>query len=179
MIPATLFGPRGLLLRVGIAIGRVERARGLLGLPPIASDEGMLLPRARSVHTFGLTSSITVVQLRRDLSVRRATVVRPRRVVLPAVRTRHIVELDARTDVRPGDRFRLEWGDGSDQRIADDPEHQERCRRQQRDRDRGGESGPGGERDRAAAAGVGSKDAEQFEDVPHPHACSSAAGHGR
>ena len=78
------------------------------------------------MHTFWLKEPITVVRLRDDLSVIDAVRLPPRRIVLPRGGTKHILELADGADLRAGDRLRLAWGDGSDQRFADDPEQRER-----------------------------------------------------
>lgn len=67
----------------------------------------MLFEHCRSVHTIGMRVPITVAGLDREWRVRRVTVVRPRRLVLPRVGVRHILELDADADVRPGDRLEI------------------------------------------------------------------------
>lgn len=67
----------------------------------------MLFERCRSVHTIGMRVPITVAGLDREWRVRRVAVVRPRRLVLPRVGVRHILELDADADVRPGDRLEI------------------------------------------------------------------------
>jgi len=174
VIPATLVGRRGLRIRVDIAIGRAERARGLLGAPPLGRREGLLLPRTRSVHTFGLRAPITVVRLRDDLSVIDSVRLPPRRIVFPRRGTTHILELADGADLRTGDRLRLAWNAGSDQRFADEPEQRERHGRQEGDRERGHQPNPGRERDRVATAGIVTEDAENLQDVPHAHAPSSA-----
>jgi uncharacterized membrane protein (UPF0127 family) len=138
MIAAVLIGPRESRIGVRVAIARAERRRGLIGSADLAPAEGLLLPGTRSVHTFGLKGPITVVSLREDLSVLAVARVRPGRIVPPRAGTRHILELAEGADVRPLDRFRLAWGESSDQHHADDPEHRER---------QGGED-PDGERRR-------------------------------
>jgi uncharacterized membrane protein (UPF0127 family) len=135
MIEAVLSGPRESRIGVRVAIARAERRRGLIGSADLAPAEGLLLPRTRSVHTFGLKGPITVVSLREDLSVLAVARVRPGRIVPPRAGTRHILELADGADVRPLDRFRLAW-ESSDQRRADDPEHRERQGGEDRDGER-------------------------------------------
>jgi hypothetical protein len=71
----------------------------------MARDEALLLMRARSVHTFGMRFAIKVALLNVDCLVGDVLLVPPGRVVLPRATTRHILELRADLDVRPGDRL--------------------------------------------------------------------------
>ncbi|MEZ0235672.1 MAG: DUF192 domain-containing protein [Actinomycetota bacterium] len=99
-----LFGPRGLRVTAHVPSSRRDRVRGLRGHH---AAEAMLFEHCRSVHTIGMRVPITVAGLDREWRVRRVTVVRPRRLVLPRVGVRHILELDADADVRPGDRLEI------------------------------------------------------------------------
>jgi len=56
------FGP----WRVWIPKTLRERARGLLGRSELEPNEGLLLERSRSVHTFGMRFPIDAVLLDRD-----------------------------------------------------------------------------------------------------------------
>jgi uncharacterized membrane protein (UPF0127 family) len=84
---------------------RRERTRGLRGRPPPGIVHGMLFERCRSVHTFGMTAPIGVASLDARLHVVSVRTMRPRRVLLPRGRVRHILECGTGADVRPGDRF--------------------------------------------------------------------------
>jgi uncharacterized membrane protein (UPF0127 family) len=69
-------------LRVAIADTRRARRLGLTGLREIDPGDALLLPRCRSVHTFGMRFAIDVVFLGADgETVRVAPVVPPRRIV--------------------------------------------------------------------------------------------------
>ena len=46
-----------------VAATRVARARGLAGLPELDPRAGLLLPRCRSVHTFGMRFALDLVWL--------------------------------------------------------------------------------------------------------------------
>jgi uncharacterized membrane protein (UPF0127 family) len=76
---------------VDVAERRRERVRGLIGSLP---GRGLLLPRTRSVHTFGMRRPIDVVLL--DARLRVVHVIRmvPGRILLPRPRVRHVLELD-------------------------------------------------------------------------------------
>jgi uncharacterized protein len=50
-------------LRVAIGDTHAARRRGLAGLRKIDPDEALLMPRCRSIHTFGMRFAIDVVFL--------------------------------------------------------------------------------------------------------------------
>jgi uncharacterized membrane protein (UPF0127 family) len=79
--------------------------RGLLGRSRLDPDEGMLLERTRSIHTFGMRLTISTALLDRDWVVRAVIRMPPGRVFLPRPRVRRVLELPVATDVRPGDRL--------------------------------------------------------------------------
>lgn len=85
---------------------RRERTRGLRGRATLAVDQALLLERTRSIHTFGMRLPIAAAQLDRDLVVRSIRSVRPGRLLLPRLGTRHVLECAAGVDLRPGDRLR-------------------------------------------------------------------------
>jgi uncharacterized membrane protein (UPF0127 family) len=80
---------------VWIPQNRRERALGLLGRQALAPDEGLLLEGARSIHTIGMRFPIEAVLLDRRCCVVRVVRMRPRRVLLPRPRVRHILEVAA------------------------------------------------------------------------------------
>ena len=68
-------------LTVQIAAGPFARLRGLAALEDLPGEHGLLLPRTRSVHTFGMRFPIDVVFVDRDLRVLRVVRdLRPRRI---------------------------------------------------------------------------------------------------
>ena len=72
-----------------------ERARGLLGK---SSFEGALvLPRTRSVHTFGMRFPIDVAVCDKELVVVAVTTLRPWRMSVPRRGGRSVVEGDAQS----------------------------------------------------------------------------------
>ncbi len=81
--------------------------RGLIGRTGLGAGEALLLDHARSVHTFGMRFAIDVALLDADHVVRHVMHLPPRRVLLPRPGVRHVLELGARTDLRPGDRLSL------------------------------------------------------------------------
>ena len=84
---------------------RRERMRGLLDRVSLDPDEALLLERTRSVHTFGMRFAIVAALLDRDWIVRAVVKMPPRRVLLPRLRVRMVLEIADAADVRPGDRF--------------------------------------------------------------------------
>jgi uncharacterized membrane protein (UPF0127 family) len=79
--------------------------RGLLGRGGLDPDEGMLLERTRSVHTFGMRFTIAAALVDREWVIRAVIRMPPGRVLLPRRRARHVLELPVAVDVRPGDRL--------------------------------------------------------------------------
>jgi uncharacterized protein len=88
---------------IGVAETPAERMRGLIGSSAV---RGLLLPGARSVHTFGMRTSIDVVLLDRDLAVLEVVRLVPRRFLRPRLRVRHVLEL-GRSPFRRGDRLKI------------------------------------------------------------------------
>ena len=84
---------------------RRERRRGLIGRTALDPDEGLLLERTRSVHTFGMRFPIRVALLDRHRTVRSVRLLLPRRVLFPRPGVRDVIELHEGVDVRPGDRL--------------------------------------------------------------------------
>lgn len=98
-----LIDPRGRRWTVDVPVGRRERMRGLRDRGWLAPDHALLLPRCRSVHTFGLGFPIAVVFLDRNWRVVGVRRTPPTRVVLPRLRARHVLECRPDTDMRRGD----------------------------------------------------------------------------
>jgi uncharacterized membrane protein (UPF0127 family) len=71
---------------------RRERMRGLLGRLGLHEDRALLLPRTRSVHTFGMRFPIEVAWLDDEWRVVAVRPVPPGRVALPRRRARHVLE---------------------------------------------------------------------------------------
>ncbi len=104
------------LLRQGDVLAAAEvaetfaqRNRGLLGR---TSFEGaMVLPRTRSVHTFGMRFAIDIAVCDKDMVVLGVTTLRPWRLSLPRRGGRSVVEAQAgafeRWGLRVGDRLEL------------------------------------------------------------------------
>jgi uncharacterized membrane protein (UPF0127 family) len=56
-------------LTVHVAAGPFARLRGLAALDDLPGEHGLLLPRTRSIHTFGMRFALDLVWLGRDGSV--------------------------------------------------------------------------------------------------------------
>jgi uncharacterized membrane protein (UPF0127 family) len=85
-----------------VAATTLRRTKGLLGRNGLASDEGMLIRPASSIHTFFMRFPIDVVFLDRALVVRKvAAHVKPWRLVF-ARRAREVLELPAGEAARRG-----------------------------------------------------------------------------
>lgn len=69
------------------------RAKGLLGRDTV--DGAMLLTPANSVHTFRMRMPIDVAYLDRRLTVTAVRTMRPGRLGLPRLRSRHVLEAEA------------------------------------------------------------------------------------
>jgi uncharacterized membrane protein (UPF0127 family) len=82
---------------------RRERIRGLRDRRFLAPDHAMLLPRCRSVHTFGMRFPIAVVFLDATWGVIAVRRVRPKRLTFPRLRARAVLECASGTDLRRGD----------------------------------------------------------------------------
>ena len=54
---------------VHVAAGPFARLRGLAGLDDLPGEHGLLLPRTRSVHTFGMRFELDLVWLDREGSI--------------------------------------------------------------------------------------------------------------
>ena len=55
--------------KVFLAKGFFNRLKGLIGTPPLRTGEGLLLPRAMGIHTFGINYPIDVVYLDKNSQV--------------------------------------------------------------------------------------------------------------
>jgi hypothetical protein len=92
-----------------VAAGAVERTRGLLG--QTGYQGAMVLPRTRSVHTFGMRFAVDVAICDKDMVVIGVTRLRPWRISVPRRGGRSVVEAQAgafeRWGLKPGDKLEL------------------------------------------------------------------------
>ena len=78
-----------------VAESRRERVRGLRGQSSLDPNEGLLLERCRSVHTFGMHFAIDVVLLDACACPIGVRTLVPGRLLLPRRGVRQIVEVAA------------------------------------------------------------------------------------
>lgn len=90
-----------------IAESFLERARGLIGKRTY--DGAMLLPRTRSIHSFGVRFALDVAFLDRDMKVLAIVRLRPWSLTLPRLRAAQTLEAKAgcfeRWGLRVGDEL--------------------------------------------------------------------------
>ncbi|MCX4764691.1 DUF192 domain-containing protein [Streptomyces sp. NBC_01275] len=86
-------GEGGLRLPLEVATSYRARTKGLLGRDRV--DGAMLLSPAGSVHTFRMRIPIDVAYLDRRLTVIAVRTMRPGRLGLPRLRSRHVLEAGA------------------------------------------------------------------------------------
>jgi hypothetical protein len=102
-------GTGGATIPVEIAASYRARTRGLLGRDGV--DGVLMLTPAGSVHTFRMRFPIDVAYLDRDLTVLAVRTMRPGRLGLPRLRSRHVLEAEAgamrRWGLRPGARVEI------------------------------------------------------------------------
>jgi hypothetical protein len=75
-----------------VATTRAARRRGLLGRDEI--DGALVLEPCRQVHSFGMRATIDVVWCDREGQILRIASLKPRRVSLPVLRARFVVEAE-------------------------------------------------------------------------------------
>ncbi|WP_455358705.1 DUF192 domain-containing protein [Streptomyces sp. SYSU K21746] len=106
---------QGARVRLEIAASYRARTRGLLGRDGI--DGAILLSPAGSVHTFRMRFAIDVAYLDRELNVIAVRTMKPGRLGLPRLRSRHVLEAEAgameRWGMRPGVRVSIAAGPSS------------------------------------------------------------------
>ncbi|MFJ5835466.1 DUF192 domain-containing protein [Streptomyces shenzhenensis] len=117
-----VYGLRGgrVSVPLEIAVSYRARTKGLLGRDAV--DGAMLLSPAGSVHTFGMRMPIDVAYLDRHLTVLAVRTMRPGRLGLPRLRSRHVLEAAAGAmagwGVEAGARVRVEVRQGADEAGA-------------------------------------------------------------
>ncbi len=114
-----VIAPDGRILadEVRVATGLPGRARGFLWRPEPGENEGLLLVRAKQIHTFGMRYPIDVIFCNRDGKVLRVLRhLRPQRVTGVVFGSRYALEIRAgmAEGLQPGDRLTLIQGGISD-----------------------------------------------------------------
>lgn len=85
--------PDGVVVPLELATSYRARTKGLLGRDRV--DGALLLSPAGSVHTFGMRVPIDLAYLDRRLRVLAVVTMRPGRLGLPRLRSRHVLEAAA------------------------------------------------------------------------------------
>jgi uncharacterized protein len=92
-----------------VAAGLAQRTKGLIGRTDY--EGALVLPRTRSVHTFGMRFPIDVAICDKEMVVVGVTKLRPRRISVPRRGGRSVVEAQAgafeRWGLRVGDKLEL------------------------------------------------------------------------
>lgn len=102
------------LAKLEIAETAWQRMRGLLGRKAMESGSGLLIPRCRAIHTFGMRFTIDLLFLDRNGAVvARAAKIRPWRIASGPRGTRAVLEMPA------GALARLDLPDGIRLIVAD------------------------------------------------------------
>ncbi len=104
------------LASVEVAMGRVAKARGLLGRDHL--EGALVIPGRRSVHTFSMGFELDVAFLDGDGVVIRTLRLRRHRVTLPVWQARWVVEAEAGAfgewELKVGDELEIQvTSDGS------------------------------------------------------------------
>ncbi|MFK4144096.1 DUF192 domain-containing protein [Streptomyces sp. NPDC004065] len=106
----TVLGEAPVKVALELATSYRARTRGLLGRDAV--DGALLLSPANSVHTFRMRIPIDVAYLDRDLRVLKVVTMKPGRLGLPRLRSRHVLESEAGAmagwGVRAGVRVEVE-----------------------------------------------------------------------
>jgi len=85
-----------LIPRLAVATAFWVRFMGLMGKKAIGTDEGIFFPHCNSVHTFFMRFPIDVIYLSQSGEVLRVyESVSPWRLLLPAKRVKHVLEIQA------------------------------------------------------------------------------------
>jgi uncharacterized membrane protein (UPF0127 family) len=79
-------------MEIRVAAGRRERMRGLRNRSRLGPGEGLLFPRCRSVHTFGMRFPIGVIYLDARYRVIDVAWMQPNRLARPRFRAKHVLE---------------------------------------------------------------------------------------
>ncbi|MGH2650416.1 MAG: DUF192 domain-containing protein [Actinomycetota bacterium] len=152
---------------VQVPTGLRERMRGLRGRDRMEPCRAFLIPRTRSIHTFGMRFPITVALLDARLRVVAVLTVGPARIVMPRPGVRHVLECGLGADLRPHDVLRLGYAGQSGKDHADQgiDGQGDQCHHHGEDLD--APSDPGRKGHRHSPGGVGRDDPQELQQRPH------------
>jgi hypothetical protein len=150
-----------------VPTGLRERIRGLRGRDRLEPSRAFLIPRTRSIHTFGMRFPITVALLDARLRVVAVLTVGPARIVMPRPRVRHILECELGADLRPQDVLRLgyAWQSGNDH--SDQGVDGQGDQGHHHGEDLEDPSDPGRKGHRRSPPGVGGEEPKELQQRPH------------
>jgi uncharacterized membrane protein (UPF0127 family) len=159
--------PRGRWWRVEVPTGLRERMRGLRGRDRMAPYHAFLIPRARSIHTFGMRFPVSVVLLDARLRVVAVLTVGRAKIVMPHRRVRHVLECGLGADLRPYDVLKLGCAGRSGKDDADQGIDGQGDQRHNRREDLDSPSDPGRKGHRQSPGGVRRDDPQELQERPH------------
>jgi len=154
-----------------------ERMRGLRGRDRMEPYHAFLIPRTRSIHTFGMRFPISVALLDARLRVVAVLKVGPAKIVLPRRGVRHVLECRSGADLRPRDVLRLGSAGWSGKNDADQGVDGQGDQRDQNREDLDDPSDPGRKGHRHPPGGVGGDDPQELQQRPHTTSSAIALPH--
>lgn len=115
------------LASVEVAVGRVAKARGLLGRDSL--DGALVIAGRRSVHSFSMGFELDVAFLDKNMVVIRTLRLRRNRATLPVMQARWVLEAEAGAfghwELKVGDVLEIRSGCSTSERESvTDPESQ-------------------------------------------------------
>ena len=102
-----------LLPKLEVADTLWSRNRGLLGRADLPADQALLILNCNNIHTFFMRFAIDLIFLNRDMEVTKTVSrVKPGRIVLSMLRSRHVIELSEgfleKNPVRVGEKLHVD-----------------------------------------------------------------------
>ena len=152
---------------VQVPTGLRERMRGLRGRDRMEPCRALLIPRTRSIHTFGMRLPITVALLDARLRVVVVLTVGPARIVMPRRGVRHVLECGLGADLRPHDVLRLGYAEQSGKDDADQGIDGQGGQGHHHREDLDDPSDPGRKGHWHSPGGVGRDDPQELQQRPH------------
>jgi uncharacterized membrane protein (UPF0127 family) len=167
VLEIVLWDPRDGRWLVEVPTGLRERMRGLRGRDRMGPCRAFLIPRTRSIHTFGMRFAITVALLDARLCVVAVLRVEPARIVIPRLGVRHVLECGLGADLRPHDVLRLGYAERSGKDHADQGIDGQGGQGHHHREDLDEPPDPGRKGHRHSPSGVGRDDPQELQERPH------------
>jgi len=162
-----LRGPRDGWWLVQVPTGLRERMRGLRGRDRLEPSRAFLIPRTRSIHTFGMRFPITVALLDARLCVVAVLTIGPARIIMPRPAVRHVLECGLGADLRPHDVLRFGYAGQSGKDHADQGVYGQRDQGHHHGEDLDEPSDPGRKGHRHSPGGVGGDESQELQQRSH------------